>query len=84
MAESVYLTRTRDFLRRYARNGRGGYPTAEERFAVHMVCQQHAELLEALKELHLKTVVGTDAERHAALGAALGAAWAAIRKAEGQ
>lgn len=38
-----------------------------------------ADLLEALRELHLKTVVGTDAERHAALNQA----WAAISKAEG-
>lgn len=37
------------------------------------------DLLEALKELHLKTVVGTDDERYAALNQA----WAAIAKAEG-
>lgn len=36
-------------------------------------------LLEALRELHEKTVIGTDAERHAALHKA----WAAISKAEG-
>jgi len=35
------------------------------------------DLLEALKELHKKTVIGTDAERHAALHQA----WAAIYKA---
>ena len=37
------------------------------------------ELLEALEELHLKAVVGTDEERHAALDKA----WAAISKARG-
>ncbi|MGQ2942962.1 MAG: hypothetical protein ACT6Q7_03050 [Blastomonas fulva] len=37
------------------------------------------ELLDALKELHLKAVVGTDDERCAALNQA----WAAIAKAEG-
>lgn len=38
------------------------------------------DLLEALKTLHLKAVIGTDAERHDALNAA----WAAISKAEGR
>lgn len=38
------------------------------------------DLLEALKQLHLKAVIGTDAERHDALNAA----WAAIAKATGQ
>jgi hypothetical protein len=38
------------------------------------------DLLAALRELHLKAVVGTDAERHAALDMA----WRAITKATGQ
>jgi hypothetical protein len=38
------------------------------------------ELLEALEELHLKAVVGTNDERHAALNKA----WAAISKARGE
>jgi hypothetical protein len=43
-------------------------------------CNSHYELLEALEQLHLKAVVGTDDERHSALNAA----WAAISKARGQ
>lgn len=38
------------------------------------------DLLEALTELHLKAIVGTDEERHAALNAA----WTAIQKATGE
>jgi hypothetical protein len=38
------------------------------------------DLLEALRELHEKTVIGTDAERHAALHKA----WTAIAKVEGK
>lgn len=38
------------------------------------------EIYEALRELHLKAVIGTEAERHAALDRA----WAALTKAEGR
>lgn len=51
---------------------------AREALATALV--ERAGLLKALKELHLKTVVGTDDERHAALNAA----WEIIARAEPQ
>lgn len=57
---------------RQARHDREAWGKAEARAAT--LARQRDALLRALKELHQKTVVGTDEERHAALNAA----WAAI------
>lgn len=56
-----------------------GCEVGVSRQALDEVLAEYEALLAALQELHLKTVVGTDAERHAALDDA----WAAITKATG-
>lgn len=56
----------------------GVRPAAENEANARLIAAA-PELLEALEELHLKAVVGTDEERHAALIKA----WAAISKARG-
>jgi hypothetical protein len=57
----------------------GYMPPANQAYANARLIASAPDLLEALEELHLKAVVGTDDERHAALNKA----WAAIAKARG-
>lgn len=82
------------FLCRYARarRGHGGYPTAEERYAVSLVLDQRNELLAAMKELEaggfLETLIGLDAGREddeePIAGPVVARARGAIAKVEGR
>lgn len=72
MTEGIWADQARAMLRRYAssKRGHGGYPTADERYAIHQALDERKALLDALRELYSKVVVGTDAERCDALNRA--------------